>query len=414
MLHSSSDPDDYGPTSKNPNVVMIPNGTTGFLKDVGLGGHPLENALSTTNGDFDVEYTENAGSYYDKVNVALLLAESEDRFVSQSRRDFYDARFRAVGMADILPDGFRRVIANALTGDRSILAPQVATDAQGNPLLDTTGNTALDPLANQYPQTPIGWASVWPPTGAEVCFATLGRNACTNPVANDSLAPLVPANSASIDPEIGWEVQKFLIAWTVGYIKANEKSQWLDQLRTYKGGVNPDPTLPQQVEWEDPVSGTVYHAASFGKECFYGTGDSCDGGELVEKGIAARVLEYANQLTAQGYELDTAGYPASDGSDGNPAHPAGYMPFGRAKVLRQPDGTPIVKLDPAIRQVTSSGGLAPNEACDQNQDPSCTPLAVTDNHYAYELQSYKSVPDFLWQASTIYGLLGDPTQRGTF
>jgi hypothetical protein len=414
VLHSSSDPDDYGPTTKNPNVVMIPNGTTGFLKDVGLGGHPLENALSTTNGDFDVEYTENAGSYYDKVNVALLLAESEDRFVSQSRRDFYDARFRAVGMADILPDGFRRIIANALTGDRSILAPQVSTDAQGNPLLDTTGNIALDPLANQYPQTPIGWASVWPPSGAQVCFATLGRNACTNPIDNDSLAPLVPANSASVDPEIGWEVQKFLVAWTVGYIKANEKSQWLDQLRTYKGGVNPDPTLPQQVEWEDPVSGTVYHAASFGQECFYGTGDNCDGGELVEKGIAARVLEYANQLTAQGYELDTAGYPASDGSDGNPAHPAGYMPFGRAMVLRQPDGTPIVKLDPAIRQVTSSGGLAANTACDQNKDPSCTPLAVTDNHYAYELQSYKSVPDFLWQASTIYGLLGDPTQRGTF
>jgi hypothetical protein len=413
VLHSASDPDDYGPPS-NATTMMIPNGTTGYLKDVGLGGHPLENALSTDHGDFDVDYTENAGSYYDKVNVALLLAESEDRFISQSRRDFYDARFRAVGMADILPDGFRRVIANALTGDRSILAPQIETDAKGNPVLDTKADVSLDPQANLYPLHPIGWASLWPPNGPEACFASLGRNACTNPLDDNPLAPLAPAHTAPIDPQIGWEVQKFLIAWTIGYIKANEKSQWLDQFRIFRGGANPDPELGDQVEWEDPVSGSVYHAASYGQECFYGTGDNCTGGELVEKGIAARVLEYANELTAKGYVLDEKNYPASDGSDGSPAHPAGYKPFGHAVVLHQPDGSPVVRMDPAVRHVTSTGSLVPNQDCNLNEDASCTPLATTDNHYAYELQSYKSVPDFLWLAADTYGLLGDPTQKGTF
>ncbi len=412
VLHSASDPDDYGPPSSKPDVV-IPNGTTGFLKDVGFGGHPLENALSDNHGEFDVDYTQNAGSYYDKVNVALLLAESEDRFISQSRRDFYDARFRAVGMADVLPDGFRRAIANALTGDRRILAPQVATDSRGLPLLDTSGNVALDPQAQLYPAQPLGWASLWPASGPEICFASLGRNACTNPLDDSSLAAVAPAHTAPIDPQIGWEVQKFLVAWTVGYIKANEKSQWLDQLRMYRVGANPDPGLAEQVEWEDPVSGTVYHAASYGKECFYGTGDDCKGGELVEKGIAARVLEYANELTAKGYVLDEANYPASDGSDGSPAHPAGYTQYGHAVVLHQPDGTPIVRADAAVRGLVG-GSLVANETCDQNEDPSCTPLAATDNHYAYELQSYKSVPDFLWLASDVYGLLGTPSEKGTY
>jgi hypothetical protein len=371
---------------------------------VGFGGHPLENALSDNHGDFDVDYVMNVGSYYDKINTALLLAQSEDRFISQSRRDFYDARFRAVGLADILPDGFRRVIANGLTGDRTLLAPRLVTDAAGVPALDQTGDPALDPLANRYPASPLGWPSLWPTAGPQTCFASLGRNLCTSPLDSKDLASLAPAHTAPVDPQIGWEVQKFLIAWTIGYIKANEKSQWLDMMRIFKAGANANPELGQQVEWEDPTSGQLYHAASFGSECFYGTGDTCQGGKMVEKGIAARVLEYANQLTAKAYVLDEASYPAANG------FPAGYNDFHRPVVLRQPDGTPMVKADPALRR--SNGGAIAD--CDQNVDPTCTPLAVTDNHYAYELQSYKSVPDFLWLALDTWGALGDPNQRGTF
>ncbi|HMF44374.1 MAG TPA: hypothetical protein VKQ32_27060, partial [Polyangia bacterium] len=158
VLHSATDADDFGPVNSmlGQTQIVIPNGTTGYLRDVGFGGHPLENALSTTNGDYNVEYVENAGSYYDKINTAILLAESEDRFVSQSRRDFYDARFRSVGMADVVPEGFRRVIANALTGDRSLLAPHLVADATGAPLLAAT-NDAVDPMAGLYPKVPIGW-----------------------------------------------------------------------------------------------------------------------------------------------------------------------------------------------------------------------------------------------------------------
>jgi hypothetical protein len=411
VLHSGTDPDDFGPspTMLGQTQLVIPNGATGFLRDVGFGGHPLENALSTTNGDYNVEYIQNAGSYYDKINTAILLALSEDRFISQSRRDFYDARFRATGMADVLPDGFRRVIANALTGDRSILAPRVSASANGLPLLDTTASTASDPFAARYPVQPLGWVSFWPSGGPEICFSSQGRNACTDYSGSGNFAPDVPANTAAVDPQIGWEVQKFLIAWTVALIKANQKTNWTDMMRIWRLGQNTPPDITPRIEWQDPSSGETYYARTSGKECLFGDAtNGCAGGQMVEKGIAARVLEYANQLTARGYALDTAHFPATATTA------AGFNAFGRAMIVRQPDGSPVVQADPAIRDVTAAGTLQPVVACDQNVNPTCTPLTPDQNHWAHELLSYKSVPDYLWQAEMVYGWFNAAGELGVF
>jgi hypothetical protein len=411
VLHSDSDPDDYGPINSmlGQTPVVIPNGTTGFLRDVGFGGHPLENALSTTNGDFDVEYIENAGSYYDKINTAILFSLSEDRFISQSRRDFYDARFRSVGMADILPDGFRRVIANGLTGDRSLLAPRLQANSIGSPILDSTADTTLDPLANLYPAIPLGWISFWPSGGPEVCFSTQGRNACTNYNGDGGFAPMPPTNMVAVDPQVGWEVQKFLIMWTVSFIKANQKTDWTDMMRIWRLGQDASPDITPRIEWQDPGSGEIYYAHAIGTECLFGDAtNNCAGGKIVQKGIAARVLEYANQLTASGYELDLANNPATA------SWPAGFNAFGRAMVVSQPDGTPVVQQDPAISNVTAAGGLAPTVACDQNVVPTCTPLTPDQNHWATELQSYKSVPDYLWQTEAVYGWFNAAGALGVF
>jgi hypothetical protein len=410
VLHSASDPDDFGPsaTQLGQTQVVIPNGTTGYLRDVGFAGHPIENALSSTNGDYNVEYIENAGSYYDKINTAILLAESEDRFISQSRRDFYDARFRSVGMADIAPEGFRRLIANALTGDRSLLAPHLVADTTGLPVLGAATDP-LDPMSGFYPKVPIGWTSFWPTTGPEVCFPTDGRNACTNFAGDGGFAPSAPANTVAVDPQIGWEVQKFLIAWTVAFIKANQKTNWTDMMRIWRLGQDTAPDLTARIEWQDPTSGETYYAHTIGTECLFGdASNACAGGKTVQKGIAARVLEYANQLTAAGYKLDVANYPAAGG------RPAGFNAYGRAMVAHQPDGSPIVKADPAIRDVTSTGGLATITDCDQNVTPTCKPLTVDQNHSAVELQAYKSVPDFLWETESVYGWINASGERGVF
>jgi hypothetical protein len=413
-LRSANDSD--GNAGKT--VLIVPDGSSGYLRDISFGGHLLENGLSDNHGDYDSEYAINAGSYYDKVNTAILLSESEDRFISQSRGDFYDARFRAVGMADVLPDGWRRVMANVLTGDRSLLGAHVTADANGNPLVGATDvNNPKNTDAKLYPKEPMGWTSWWPAEGPVKCFPKDGRNICVSYTGSVNLDPQAPANSVAIDPQIGWETQKFMIAWTLAYIPANQKSTYVDMMRIYKIGQNADPQIDQRIEWQDPVSGSVYYARTYGQECLFGTGTdqtACEasGGTWAEKGIAARVLQYANWLTSKAYL----------GSWG--AH-------GRFVVKLQPDGSPIVKGDPAMVTIDLNGNLGDQPyTCDLNApvdcDPSmknctaasqhplnCKPLTKWDNHWAVQLDNYKSVPDYLWEVVIAYNL-GNPHELGLY
>ena len=410
VLRSANDGDDFGMGSgfNSTALVTIPNGTTGYLRDMGIGGRPLNNSYSETNGEYDTDYTTNAGSYYDKISMAILLSESEDRFVSQSRRDFYDARFRATGLADVMPEGFRRIIANVLTNDRSLFAPRVVANASNRPVLDSENEDPRDPAASSYPAQPLGWTSWWPSAGPEICFPTQGRMACTNYTGGGSFNPLTPANSVPIDPQIGWEVQKFMIAYTLAHIPANQKTNWVDMMRIYRVGHNADPEIPNRIEWQDPQSGELYYAPTYGTECLFGdAANNCDGGKIVQRGISARVLEYANELTSKGYKLDEVNYP------GNGTYPAGFNQYGRAMVLRHPDGTPIIKADPAMSDIDPLlGSLNPIPDCDQNEDPTCKPVTINQNHWAYELKLYKSVPSFLWETGLRYGLFGSPSKLG--
>jgi hypothetical protein len=416
VLRSNDDPDDYGAGAslggsiENSGVlVLVPNGSTGYLKDVGFGGRPLNNAYATEYGDFNTEYTVWAGAYYDKINTAILLAESEDRFVSSSRRDFYDARFRAVGMADVLPEGFRRVIGNALTGDRWALAPQLAAQG-GEPMLDEDPPPGPDTQASMYPAHPLGWKTWWPNEGPRTCFPSGGRLACFDYIGGD-FDPAGVEETIGVDPQVGWEVQKFVIAWTLAHIPANEKAYWLDQMRVYRLGHDDDPQFEERIEWQDPSSGQIYYARTYGMECLFGNGTSrnacvSSGGKWVQKGIAARVLEWANFLTSRGYQLDPA-YSSAD-------YGVGFDDNGRARVVMHLDGTPIVVPDPAIYDISPQGdALLPVSPCDTNVDPSCEPLSVYKNHYAYELVGYKSVPDYLQEVLLEYGL-NDPQELGIY
>ena len=108
----------------------------------------MENDLADDKGEYNSRYTINAGSY-DKMYASFPFTESEDNFISSSRSDF-NGRYRAVSMADLFPDGFRRLLANNLTGDDFIKGPRL--DAlDGRP---ATG-------ADGFPTRPIGWVSWW-------------------------------------------------------------------------------------------------------------------------------------------------------------------------------------------------------------------------------------------------------------
>lgn len=348
--------------------LIVPNGATGYFKNVSYGGRLMENTLSETNGEYDSEFTINAGSYYDKAYVGMLLTESVDNFISDSRRDFVDGRYRAVSMADLFPEGYRRWLGNNLTGDDAIKGARIATNA-GLPIVD----------ADRYPTAGIGYVSWWKTT-PEVCF----------PSPNSIECGAAPANSMVIDPQVGWEQQKFLIAMTLMYLPENQQQRWLDQMGIWELGADTDPGFTNRIELRLP-EGKTYIARTYGKETIFG--------KTVQRGIGARILEYANELLAAAYVTDPG--PDVDG-DGQPDW---HLP-------RFFNGKAIVKYDPTLLQTGPDGNFLPNgkPGCDANDSTLCT---CTTNRACMSLEKYNEVPFFMRQAMRDYGL-AHPSMKGIY
>ena len=369
------------PGNPGETVVVVPNGATGKYGNVAAGGRPVENRLASDQGEYDSELTINAGSYYDKVYTAMLLTESVDNFISDSRLDFIDARYRAVSLADLFPEGYRRFLANSLTGDDHIKGPRVAADKNGKPLTGSDG----------FPEKAIGWTTWWgeKPTS---CFPDKDSTVCTS-YGSDS-APYgddTPAYTAVIDPQIGWEEQKFLIAWTMLYLPENQQQWWIDMMRIWELGKDADPEFDNRVEFHNPT-GKTYIAKSFGQEYIFG--------KQVERGIAARVLQYANDLMYKAYSTD----PGPDlNGDGDPDW---FIPLFNADT-----GKPLVKWDPSIAAIedgyVKQGG---REGCNANDNSDCT---CASNRACLELQKYVEIPFFLRQTLDAYDL-ASPHTKGIY
>jgi hypothetical protein len=375
----SNDDDSYA--SNVFTEVNIPNGATGYWETVTAGGKLVENQLCEDCGEYDSEFTMNAGSYYDKVYVPYLMAESVDNFISDSRNDFVDGRYRAVSLADVFGDGYRRWLANNLTGDDFLKGPRLAVGANGSVVVDE----------KLFPSWPIGWTTWWTEQ-PEVCFPAEGTTLCNAlGFAPEQFAPRTPDSTVPIDPQVGWEQQKWLIYSTMVFLPENQKQYWVDQLRLYQLGLDSDPEFDNRIELHDPY-GRVYVAKSLGKETIFG--------KPVERGIGARVLEYANELLAAAY-VTTDG-PDKDG-DGKPDW---FVP-----VIDPKSGKALVKYDPSMKFVDSTGALV-------GQIPGCGPQEQTScpcsaNRACVRLEKYVTVPFFLWEATVLFGH-AKPKKKGVY
>lgn len=337
--------------------LTVPNGTIGAGNNVWFGGRPLENSFDNSQGYYSVDYQQSAGSYYEKTLVIELLTDSSSRFVDASRNDFYDWRYRQSSLASLYPEGVRRLIANALTEDVDLLGWRVAAEG-AKPIVGE----------EREPAAPFG-SRVWWAPGAPVCWPSQNSALCVAyPNGEASSNAVVPSSSLALDPQIGFEVQKFIIFWALTYLPENWKLDWVDMMRIWVIGNDPDPGFPpeERIVWRDPVSGQLYVAHRYGKEQI--------DGRSVERGIAARVISWMNELTKQAYEI------AAEDPD-----------TGELSVERYADDSacPVEKVQCAGQPIERG------------------------REYTLRTKNYKSVLDFMRQVTATYGF-HDPAWRGLY
>ncbi len=360
--------------------ASIPNGATGRWDNVSFGGRPVENRLAEDQGEYNAQYVMNAGSYYDKTWSAMLMTESVDNFISSTRGDFVDPRYRSVSIADLFPEGYRRWLANNLTGDDWVKGPRLRAGANGLPLVDADG----------VPTDPMGWTSWWRPEGPEVCVPDEDSMVCSRlGEADDAVFGAESwENTAVVDPQVGFEQQRFLVAWTMIFLPENQQQWWVDQLRVWELGADNDPGFENRIEFHHP-GGKTYVARTFGTEEIFG--------RTVQRGIAARVLEYANALLLDAYEVDPV-----EGADGTRWY--------RAR-LNAATGQPMVRYDATVQHVGADGNFnAGSDGCDATDNSACTCSA---NRACMKLREYVEIPFYMRQVASQFARW-DPSWKGVW
>jgi hypothetical protein len=271
-------------------TLDLPEGSQSFGPgSYGFGARQVNNSLSNADGSFDIQWLTSAGSYYDKVNSIYHLTESSNRFLDVSLSDFVDGRYRNLSFVNLFPDGYRRLVATALTGDSALIGPRVGS----------LNGTAPEIDASQHPERPLGWVSWWPAKGPTTCWPANGGMVCEDWTGGIKFGMEAPPKSIPIDGQVGFEIQKFVIYNSLLYLPENWKSDWVDQFRIYAIGGDADPDLPVEnaLHFVDPESGMLYIAHRRGTEEILG--------KTVEKAIAARMLAWANTLAAKAYQVDS-------------------------------------------------------------------------------------------------------------
>ncbi len=352
--------DVIGASSQWSTVINIPSGsavTTGG--DRMLGGRPINNEFQFGEGYWSSDYLNQAGSYYEKTYAIQSLMEASYRAINFFRFDGLDARFRHVNYTNLFPGGMRRLVGLLLTEDYEVFAPRLQT--QGGAIMKEQSSDGVE-----YPSMPMGWVSFVGADDASLCFPGAGKLTCSDTQGMDLSVGGNSGESVPVDPQIGYEVQKFVAFWAYVYMPGREQLDWVDMMRIYQIGGDNDPSyLPgQRIEWRDADSGKRYVARRFGDENIMG--------HTYDKGIAAKMLQWANKLAARAYKLDPV----------EPFDPA----TGAANYLLDADGQ--------VQINDENPGMTPS-------DPNN--LTCDDNVYCQQLRKYRGLIDFMRDTASQLG-----------
>ncbi len=240
-------------------------GGSGFSLDVldaRFIGDDFQNDLG---GSWDYQkYLHHAGFEVEKALALMQIVDPRPTLSTVARENYLDGRAPKISFRTDMPDAVDRLLGGVLAEDWETVAPSVLPDAAQR----ATGISTLDltlPVAKRDPSAMI----VFPNIGYKQQLATAVHAALLSRVAGDMTL-------------------------------VNKLRIWIDG--------DSAPVLPatRQVRLSDPRTGYTYVAGRFGA-------DVVDG-KTIDRGIGSRMLQRANELVLQAYEVkrDAAGKPALD------------------------------------------------------------------------------------------------------
>lgn len=250
----------------------LPANTYDFKLGLGAGRY-VHNDFDYSKGYWWADYQTQVGNYYDKIWATFYLSEAFDTFVSNAKEDFTDGRYKNVNFATVYPEQVRRLFANILTGDLVSFAPW-ATAVGGN-------------------KTPDGALTY--PTWHDL--KGLGTR---------------PAKAMVVDPDWGFNEQLYTMVWGSIYFPTTWSQSWIEDARvTALSGEQISWPANETYTFYNPKTGRTYRAHASGTESLLGA--------THQKGIGARMLEWANKLVFLSYvcEVDNKGGPVPN-PDGTP------------------------------------------------------------------------------------------------
>ncbi len=258
-------------------------------------GEEYDNAQG---GSWDYHsYLIRTGSYPEKPLAAIMLTDTRPSFSSISRGLFLDGREFQVNFRTDMPLAFDRLLAGVLSEDWDTVAMHVPTVDGGG----TQGLPALTPRL----------LPLWTPPTRTDPFGT----------------PRRPPGSRLVFPNIGYRQQLPTAVYSMLFSSLNSDLSTVHRTRIWTEGGAEAVDIPEadRVRFRNPETGIIYVARRYGP-------DNIDG-EVVDRGIASRMIARANDLLIDTYqvEVDENLRPvfASDGSLRTVLNPTTRNPVAR-------------------------------------------------------------------------------------
>jgi hypothetical protein len=271
-----ADTDDY-PGQYDTALFNLPMGTGRFIDtdvdSTAQGGGAWNYSYWVIRSGFEVE----------KAYAMALLADGRPPVYTPSRELFLDPRIQSVSFYADMPHAMDRLLAGMMSYDWETIGPEFIPNPDGD-----------SGTMNMY--------KIWEPT-----------------------VPARAPGSEVLFPNIGFNQQSYASIFAAVYSRETGDMTLMNKMRVWIEGVDGSigstgfPNPAEQQRFFNPDSGFTYIARRFGTETI--------SGKTVEKGIGARMLQYANWLLASTYyvkggkvtpEFDQFGQVAFTKKDGTP------------------------------------------------------------------------------------------------